>query len=55
VGSAKLKGTDSMASPFPRLGEEIASRYDDRDLQTIRGFLDAVSRATASYTSTLSG
>jgi DNA-binding MarR family transcriptional regulator len=41
--------------PLLQLGEEIASRYIDRDLETIRGFLDAVSRATASYTEALSG
>ena len=38
-----------------QLAEDIATRYKDRDLQTIRGFIDEISRATASYAARLSG
>jgi DNA-binding MarR family transcriptional regulator len=38
-----------------QLAETIASGYKDRDLQTIRGFIDEISQATASYAATLSG
>jgi DNA-binding MarR family transcriptional regulator len=38
-----------------QLAETIATGYKDRDLQTIRGFIDKISHATAAYAATLSG
>ena len=38
-----------------QLAEAIAAGYKDRDLQTIRRFIDEISQATASYAATLSG
>jgi DNA-binding MarR family transcriptional regulator len=38
-----------------QLAETIATGYKDRDLQTIRRFIDEISRATATYAATLSG
>jgi DNA-binding MarR family transcriptional regulator len=38
-----------------QLAETIATGYKDRDLQTIRRFIDEISNATATYAATLSG
>jgi DNA-binding MarR family transcriptional regulator len=38
-----------------QLAETIATGYKGRDLQTIRRFIDEISRATATYATTLSG
>jgi DNA-binding MarR family transcriptional regulator len=38
-----------------QLAETIATGYKDRDLQTIRRFIDEISHATATYAATLNG
>ena len=38
-----------------QLAETIATGYKDRDLQTIRRFIDEISQATATHATTLSG